>query len=103
MPRSDNEGLLPQSNRSKMFWAQHQLPGGAVAAASLPFNRSSPLLREFLVVIKVCRGSIPLAFFVLHPAATWNRSLKAAKLAITLYSRLFVYIRMYAHSRYDVL
>ena len=47
MPRSDNEGLLPQSNRSKMFWAQHQIPGGAVAAAaSLPFDRSSPLLRE---------------------------------------------------------
>ena len=46
MPHSDNEGLLPQSNRSKMFWAQHQIPGGAVAAASLPFNRSSPLLRE---------------------------------------------------------
>ena len=54
-------------------------------------------------MIKVCRGSIPLAFFVLHPAATRNRSLKAAKLAITLYSHLFVYIRMYAHSRYDVL
>ena len=46
MPRSDNEGLLPQSNRSKMFWAQHQIPGEAVAAASLPFNRSSLLLRE---------------------------------------------------------
>ena len=51
-------------------------------------------------MIKVCRGSIPLAFFVLHPAATRNRSLKAAKLAITLHSRLFVYIRMSAHSRY---
>ena len=46
MPRSDNEGLLQQSNRSKMFWVQHQIPGGAVAATSLPFNRSSPLLRE---------------------------------------------------------
>ena len=47
MPRSDNEGFLPQSNRSKMFWAQHQIPGGAVAAASLPFtDRSNPLLRE---------------------------------------------------------
>ena len=33
MPRSDNEGLLPQSNRSKMFWAQHQISGGSVAAA----------------------------------------------------------------------
>ena len=48
MPRSDNEGLLQQSNRSKMFWAQHQIPGRAVAAASLLFNRSSPLLRESL-------------------------------------------------------
>ena len=46
MPPSDNEGLLQQSNRSKMVWAQHQIPGGAVAAASLPFNRSSPLLHE---------------------------------------------------------
>ena len=54
-------------------------------------------------MIKVRRGSIPLAFFVLHPAATQNRSLKAARLAIALYGRLFVYMRMYAHSRYDVL
>ena len=103
MPRSDNEGLLQQSNRSKRFWVQHQIPGGAVAAASLPFKQVESAVARILVVIKVCRGSIPLAFFVLHPAATQNRSLKTAKLAITLYSRLFVYIRMYAHSRYDVL
>ena len=54
-------------------------------------------------MIKVCRDSIPLAFFVLHPAATRNRSLKAAKLAITLYSRLFVYMRIRDMTFYDAI
>ena len=33
------------------------------------------------IVIKVCRGSIPQEFFVLHPVETQHRSLKGAKLA----------------------
>ena len=47
----------------------------------------------------MCRGFIPQVFFVLHPAEAWNRSLKGAKLAITLFSRLFVYIHMHAQSQ----
>ena len=45
-----------------------------------------------LIAIKVCRGSIPQPFFELHPAAAWNRSLKGAKLASTLYNRLLVHM-----------
>ena len=59
-------------------------------------------LAQILIAINVCRGSIPQAFFVLHPAAR-NRSLKNAQLAITLYYRLFVYICMHAQSRNDAL
>ena len=52
-------------------------------------------LVQILIAIKVYRSSIPQAFFVLHPAAAWNRSLKSAKLASTLYNRLFVYMRVH--------
>ena len=60
-------------------------------------------LAQILITITVCKGSVPQVFFVLHPAEAQNRSLKGAKLAITLYSRLFVYIRMHVQSRNDVL
>ena len=60
-------------------------------------------LEQTLIAINVCRGSIPQAFFVLHQAATRNCSLKGVKLAITLYSCLFVYIHMQPHLRDDVL
>ena len=60
-------------------------------------------LTQILITITVCRGFVPQVFFVLHPAEARNRSLKGTKLAITLYSRLFVYIRMHAQSRNDVL
>ena len=60
-------------------------------------------LALILIAIKVCIGSIPQAFFVLHLAAAQNRSLKGAKLAITLYRHLFVYIRMHTQSRNDAL
>ena len=55
-------------------------------------------LAQILITITLCSGSVPQVFFVLHLVVAWNRSLKGAKLAITLYIRLFVYIRMHAQS-----
>ena len=60
-------------------------------------------LVQILIMITVCKGSAPQVFFVLHPVEARNCSLKGAKLAITLHSRLFVYICMYAQSRNDIL
>ena len=60
-------------------------------------------LAQILITITVCRGSVPQVFFISHPAEARNHSLKGAKLAITLYSRLFVYIRMHTQSQNDVL
>ena len=50
-------------------------------------------LEQILIAIKVCRGSFPQEFFVLHLAAASNHSLKGATLAITLHSCLYACTR----------
>ena len=75
--------------------------GGAVAVSVVLQLEST--LAQILITITVCRGSIPQVFFIFHPAEARNHSLKGAKLACILYSRLFMYIRLHAQSQNDVL
>ena len=105
MPRSGNEVLLSQYNvaRGKCFELSTEYPEGPSQPLLCRFTELKSALAQILIIITVCKGSVPQVFFVLHPAEAQNHSLKGAKLAITLYSRLFVYIRMHAQSRNDVL
>ena len=99
MPRSGNEALS-QSSRREMFELSPEYLEGPLQRFSAVVQFESALVR-ILITITVYRGSIPQIFFVLHPAEAQNRSLKDAKLAITLYNRLFAYIRMHTQSRND--